>query len=101
MQRVLGSAVAFLTNTNQSFVGTILASTQVTLTSGITLNGRAFANTANVTFINDTVNVPSCAAAAPRTGALLRRRHLVQPDRRTEPGRALQHAVSSPPTSIP
>jgi hypothetical protein len=56
---------AFLKNDNSTFVGTILALTQVTLTNGITVNGRVFAQNADVTFIHDTVNTPSCASAGP------------------------------------
>jgi len=54
---------AFLKNSGAVFTGTILALTSVTLTDGITVNGRAFAQTADVTFIHDTVNTPTCATA--------------------------------------
>jgi hypothetical protein len=50
---------AFLKNTGSTFVGTILALTQITLTDSITLEGRALAQTADVTFIHDVVNVPT------------------------------------------
>jgi len=54
---------AFLKNTGNTFVGTILALTQITLTDNITVQGRVFARNADVTFIHDTVIRPSCAAA--------------------------------------
>jgi hypothetical protein len=52
---------AFLKNSGFTFTGTILALTQITLTDGITVNGRVLARNADVTFIHDTVNTPSCA----------------------------------------
>jgi ice-binding like protein len=52
---------AFLQNTGRVFSGTILALTQVTLTDSITVNGRVMARNADVTFIHDTVNTPTCA----------------------------------------
>jgi ice-binding like protein len=55
---------AFLKNSGDTFVGTILASTQITLTDGITVEGRVLAQGADVTFIHDVVNVPACAAPA-------------------------------------
>jgi hypothetical protein len=61
---------AFLTAPNSTFVGTILALTQITLVADITVSGRLFAQTADVTFIHDTVNSPgACAAAAGTTTA--------------------------------
>ena len=50
---------AFLSNTGFGFVGTILASTQITLTSNITVEGRLLASTTNVTLISDTITRPS------------------------------------------
>jgi type VI secretion system secreted protein VgrG len=68
---------AFLKNTGSTFVGTILALTQITLTDSITVQGRVLARNADVTFIHDTVNVPTTcvtqasidAAAAAATAA--------------------------------
>jgi type VI secretion system secreted protein VgrG len=54
---------AFLKNTDQTFVGTILALTQITLTDHITVEGRLLARNADVTFIHDVVNKPTCAVA--------------------------------------
>jgi hypothetical protein len=56
---------AFLKNSGFTFVGTILALTQITLTDAITVNGRVLARNADVTFIHDTINAPGCAATAP------------------------------------
>jgi hypothetical protein len=50
---------AFLANTGFGFVGTILALTQITLTSKITVQGRLLARNANVTLISDTITKPS------------------------------------------
>ena len=55
---------AFLKNSGNTFTGTILALTQITLTDNITVNGRVFARNADVTFIHDTINTPSCAGAS-------------------------------------
>jgi hypothetical protein len=52
---------AFLKNTDKNFVGTILALTQITLTEHITVDGRVLARNANVTFIHDIVNKPTCS----------------------------------------
>ena len=59
---------AFLRNTGHTFVGTILALTQITLTENITVEGRVLARNADVTFIHDTVNKPTCATSTPPTG---------------------------------
>ena len=56
---------AFLQNTGNTFIGTILASTQITLTENITVEGRVLAYTADVTFIHDVVNRPTCTTATP------------------------------------
>jgi hypothetical protein len=61
---------AFLKNTDHTFVGTILALTQITLTEHITVEGRVLARNADVTFIHDIVNKPTCSttpAAPPAT----------------------------------
>lgn len=48
-----------------SFIGTILAGTGVHFeTSGTTLNGRALAKGGNVTFVDNVISGPTCAAAA-------------------------------------
>ena len=54
---------AFLKNTDKFFVGTILALTQITLTEHITVEGRVLARNADVTFIHDIVNKPTCSSA--------------------------------------
>jgi hypothetical protein len=58
---------AFLKNTGNTFVGTILALTQITLTDNITVEGRVLARNADVTFIHDTVNKPTCTTSPPTT----------------------------------
>jgi type VI secretion system secreted protein VgrG len=58
---------AFLKNTDHVFVGTILALTQITLTENITVEGRVLARNADVTFIHDTINKPTCSAGTPTT----------------------------------
>ena len=56
---------AFLQNTGFTFVGTIMALTQITLTDSITVQGRLLAQTADVTFIHDVVNLPvTCSGRA-------------------------------------
>jgi Ice-binding-like len=46
-----------------TFAGTIMASTSITIASGVTLNGRALASTGDVTLISDTITESTCAAA--------------------------------------
>jgi len=45
-----------------TFVGTILAQTSITLANGVTVQGRALAQTGNVTLINDTFITGGCTA---------------------------------------
>jgi hypothetical protein len=61
----VGSSATLGTNT--TFAGNILANTSITMSSGVTLNGRALALTGDVTMINDTVNV----AAVPEPDAYI------------------------------
>jgi hypothetical protein len=58
---------AFLKNTDHTFIGTILALTQITLTENITVEGRVLARNADVTFIHDTINKPTCATTVAPT----------------------------------
>src|SRR5687768_14026082 len=51
---------AFIGST-ATFVGTVLASTQITVANDTTITGRLLASTANVTLINDTINLSTCA----------------------------------------
>ena len=53
---------AFLKNTDKTFIGTILALTQITLTEHITVEGRVLARNADVTFVHDIVNKPTCSS---------------------------------------
>jgi hypothetical protein len=50
---------AFLANTGNTFIGTILALTQITLTADITVQGRLLARNADVSFDHDVVTVPT------------------------------------------
>lgn len=49
---------------NSSFVGNILADTSITLASGVNLNGRALAQTAEVTLSNSSITGPTCTTPA-------------------------------------
>lgn len=53
--------------TGSSFVGTIIALTSITLTTGATVSGRALARNGAVTMDTNTVSRPSCAAAPATT----------------------------------
>lgn len=48
--------------TTANFVGTILALNSITVANGATIQGRLLARNGNVTLINDTITVPTCAA---------------------------------------
>jgi hypothetical protein len=76
---------AFLKNTGNTFVGTILALTQITLTDNITVEGRVLARNADVTFIHDTVNKPTCTTAPPSST--------------TSPTTSPPSSTTSPPTT--
>jgi hypothetical protein len=47
-----------------TFVGTIMALTDITMANGVTVNGRALARNGGVTLINDKINNSSCSAAS-------------------------------------
>lgn len=47
-----------------SFVGTVMASTSITLGSGVTVQGRILAGTGDVTLISDTINASACITTA-------------------------------------
>ncbi len=79
---------AFLKNTDATFNGTILALTQITLTDAITVNGRVLAQNADVTFIHDTVNTPTCTGSPP------------PPVDTTPPACALTATLNGPPKQI-
>jgi hypothetical protein len=53
----IGSSATLGTNT--TFAGTIMASQSISLSSGVTLNGRALALNASVTMVNTVINVPA------------------------------------------
>jgi Ice-binding-like len=54
--------------TGSSFVGTIMALTSVTMTTGATLQGRALARNGAVTLDTNTITSPTCATGASTTG---------------------------------
>ncbi|MDO8499584.1 MAG: ice-binding family protein [bacterium] len=65
--RVVSSATF---DANSTLVGNILSGVSVTLADGASLNGRAFAGTAAVTLVGNTISGPTCtAAAAPGSGS--------------------------------
>ena len=51
--------------TGSTFRGTILALTSITVTHGVTVDGRVLARNGAVTLDNDTISVPTCATATP------------------------------------
>lgn len=53
--------------TNSTFVGTVLALTSVTATTGATITGRLFARNAAVTLDTNTIDSSTCAATTPTT----------------------------------
>ncbi len=53
--------------TGSTFVGTILALTSISVTTGVTVQGRALARNGAVTLDTDTFNLPSCDLSAPTT----------------------------------
>ena len=53
--------------TGSSFVGNILALTSITVTTGVTVHGRALARNAAVTLDTDVFTVPTCAQTAGAT----------------------------------
>jgi hypothetical protein len=48
--------------TSSSFLGTILALTSITVTTGVTVDGRVLASNGAVTLDTDTITKPTCAA---------------------------------------
>ena len=51
--------------TGTDFVGTVMASTSISMDSGATLEGRALAQTGEVTLINNTITAPVCDVPTP------------------------------------
>jgi len=51
--------------TGTDFVGTVMASTSISMASGATLEGRALAQTGEVTLINNTITAPVCDVPTP------------------------------------
>jgi hypothetical protein len=55
--------------TGSSFIGTVLAAQSITVTTGVTVDGRVLAENGAVTLDTDTITAPSCAAATATTAA--------------------------------
>jgi hypothetical protein len=53
--------------TNSHLIGTVLASTAITATSGATIEGRLLAQTASVTLDHNTITTSTCAASTTTT----------------------------------
>ena len=47
-----------------TFAGTVMASTSITIGSGVTVDGRVLASTGDVTLISDTINASACITTA-------------------------------------
>lgn len=52
-------------NANSTLVGNILADTSITFAAGASLDGRAFARTAEVTLSSNSITGPTCVTATP------------------------------------
>jgi type VI secretion system secreted protein VgrG len=65
---VFWTAVSSADLLGPTFVGTVLANTSITVGAGVTVNGRLFAGTGNVTLINDTIIRPTCTTLPAGTG---------------------------------
>ena len=55
-------------NTTTSFVGTVMALTDISMSNAVTLQGRALARNGAVTLINDTITAPTACAAVTVAG---------------------------------
>jgi hypothetical protein len=55
--------------TGSTFLGSILALTSITVTTGVTIDGRTLARNGAVTLDTDTITTSTCAAKAGRTSA--------------------------------
>jgi hypothetical protein len=58
--------------TGSTFRGTIIALTSITVTTGVTVDGRVLARNGAVTLDTDTITRPTCAAVAATTAATTR-----------------------------
>ena len=56
-------------NTTAVFKGNVLALNSITVANGANIEGRLLARNGNVTLINDTITVPTCAATATSSGS--------------------------------
>ena len=88
--RVVSSATI---GTGTTFIGNILASTSVTLQTGASLDGRAFAHTGAVTLDSNTITGDTCLAApAPTATATAKPKHTATAKPKTK-------STNSPSTS--
>ncbi len=55
--------------TGSSFIGTIMALTSITVTTGVTIDGRVLARNGAVTLDTDTITRPTCASSPPTSTA--------------------------------
>jgi hypothetical protein len=53
--------------TGSSFLGTVIALTSITVTTGVTIDGRALARNGAVTLDTDTITTPTCTTTTPPT----------------------------------
>jgi Ice-binding-like len=53
--------------TGSSFLGTIIALTSITVTTGVTIDGRTLARNGAVTLDTDTITTPTCTTTPPTT----------------------------------
>lgn len=75
-------------DTTAVFKGTILALNSITVANGANIEGRLLARNGQVTLINDTINVPTCAAVTGGSAAV------------TSP-KFPNAGIAPPPTTIP
>jgi hypothetical protein len=66
---LIGSSATL--GTNSSFVGTILALTSITVTTNVTVHGRALARNGAVTLDSDVFTLPTCNLSVPSTTTTL------------------------------
>ncbi len=75
--------------TGSSFIGTIMALTSITVTTGVTIDGRVLARNGAVTLDTDTITTSHCATSPRRRRRLRQRRVRRRPAR---PTTGLDHA---------
>jgi hypothetical protein len=92
--------------TYTTFIGNILASTDIELQTGASLAGRALAQTASVTLDSNTITVPECLAAVPtvqptnRPTAKPTNRPTAKPTKKQGSGSVQETAVAATATAL-